>query len=139
MSGAWCCCFINGVVALGSKPHTHTYPRSGWCSQSETHAFVRCSLRPDQSTNQVRRISLDDKAKLKAFSAENDSAGWLTKKLFKKVRLAPRVGVPRRKKNRKMSTRPTVMRRQFGTAAGEAVRKEHSGTTTSPREPEMRA
>ena len=34
---------------------------------------------------QVRRISLDDKAKLKAFSIENDSAGWLKKKLFKKV------------------------------------------------------
>lgn len=36
---------------------------------------------------QVRRISLDDKAKLKAFSIENDSAGWLQKKLFKKVLL----------------------------------------------------
>lgn len=39
-------------------------------------------------TNQVRRISLDDKAKLKAFSLENDSAGWLKKKLFKKASAA---------------------------------------------------
>lgn len=37
-------------------------------------------------TEQLRRISADDKAKLKAFSIENDSAGWLKKKLFKKVR-----------------------------------------------------
>lgn len=29
---------------------------------------------------------MDDKAKLKAFSIENDSAGWLKRKLFKKVR-----------------------------------------------------
>lgn len=35
---------------------------------------------------QVRRLSLDDKAKLKAFSIENDNAGWLQKKLFKKAR-----------------------------------------------------
>eukprot|EP00903_Cladosiphon_okamuranus_P018091 g16649.t1 len=38
----------------------------------------------------VRRISLDDKAKLKAFSIENDSAGWLKKKLFKKEVTWPR-------------------------------------------------
>lgn len=36
---------------------------------------------------QVRRISLDDKAKVKEISIENDNTGWLKKKLFKKVKL----------------------------------------------------
>ena len=36
-------------------------------------------------TEQVRRISLDDKAKVKAYSMENDKAGWLQKNLFKKA------------------------------------------------------
>ncbi|CAM9171242.1 unnamed protein product [Ectocarpus sp. 12 AP-2014] len=38
----------------------------------------------------VRRISIDDKAKLKAFSIENDSTGWLKKRLFKKEVTWPR-------------------------------------------------
>ncbi|CAN0366229.1 unnamed protein product [Pylaiella littoralis] len=38
----------------------------------------------------VRRISSDDKAKLKAFSIQNDSAGWLKKKLFMKEVTWPR-------------------------------------------------
>ncbi|CAM9380938.1 unnamed protein product, partial [Laminaria digitata] len=38
----------------------------------------------------VRRISLDDKAKVKAYSMENDKAGWLQKKLFKKDVAWPR-------------------------------------------------
>lgn len=37
--------------------------------------------------DQLRRISSEDKAKLTAYSIENDSASWLKKKLFKTVRL----------------------------------------------------
>eukprot|EP00904_Undaria_pinnatifida_P008907 jgi/Undpi1/5146/HiC_scaffold_19.g08497.m1 len=40
--------------------------------------------------DEVRRISLDDKAKVKAYSIENDKAGWLQKKLFKKEVAWPR-------------------------------------------------
>lgn len=43
----------------------------------------------DWPTDQVRRISLDDKAKVKAYSMENDKAGWLQKKLFKKASFSP--------------------------------------------------
>lgn len=49
---------------------------------------------------------MDDKAKLKAFSIENDSTGWLKKKLFKKVRNED--GERRAKKTRYVDTAATL-------------------------------
>ena len=49
----------------------------------------------DWPTEQVRRISVDDKAKVKAYSIENDKAGWLQKKLFKKASCPPSLSLPR--------------------------------------------
>lgn len=42
---------------------------------------------------QVRRLSVDDKAKVKAFSIENDNTSWLKKKLFKKASTASNTNI----------------------------------------------
>lgn len=49
----------------------------------------------DWPAEQVRRISLDDKAKVKAYSIENDKAGWLQKNIFKKASCCPSLSSPR--------------------------------------------